>query len=189
MGRQSVGFSRGRTFARAPRRITSWELGPGQQAAQTAISSSIAVLMAAGAQVLVDGLTMVRLRGELLLTLTTAAGVNEGFNGAFGIAIGSTNGFAAGVASMEMPITEESWDGWLYHRYFSLLAGGAIQSSAAEDTDQVNSTTAALRIEVDSRAMRKLAVDEVIYAAIEVAEIGTCSMTTHFNSRILVKLP
>ncbi len=86
-------------------------------------------------------------------------------------------------------MTEESWDGWLYHRYFSCIAADAIAAgAAASEALQVSSTGAAIHIEVDSKAMRKLEIHTTLFAVLEVAEIGTCSMSWVFNSRSLVKL-
>ncbi len=90
---------------------------------------------------------------------------------------------------MPTPITEEAWDGWLYHRYFSITAGGTIAAAtAAQQGDQVNSTTAALRLEIDSKAMRKIDVNEGMFAAVEVTEHGVATMEWLFNCRMLFKL-
>ena len=176
---------------RSLRRKTSWNIGPqtGVDGAPQGISASTASLATGLAVVLESGLTLVRTRGDLNLILQIA-GNQEGFHGAFGIAIATSPAVTAGIASVPTPITEEDWDGWLYHRYFSLIAGGAIAAAtAAQQADQVNASSAALHIEVDSKAMRKLAVDETLYAAIEVVELGTATMQWAFNSRMLVKLP
>ena len=47
--------------------------------------------------------------------------------------------------------------------------------------------SAALRFEIDSKAMRKQDIDEGFYAAIEVTEFGTADAQWAFNSRMLVK--
>ena len=57
-----------------------------------------------------------------------------------------------------------------------------------DEQSVVNSTTAAIRVDVDSKAMRKCSVDETIFAVIEVAELGTASLSWSFNSRLLFKL-
>jgi len=181
------------SFPRSQRRKTSWNIGPqtGVDGATQVISASAAVLATGTAVVLNEGITMVRTRGELNVFLSIATGQGDGFHGAFGIAVASSPAVTAGVGSVPTPITEENWDGWLYHRYFGLFAGGPLATAtAADQQSQVNATTAALRVEVDSKAMRKLSVDMTIYAAIEVIELGAASsMEWGFNSRILVKLP
>jgi len=121
--------------------------------------------------------------------LTTAGGASDGFACMFGIAQTTAAAFTAGVASVPTPFTEIGWDGWLFHQIFFLRAGNIIDGSAAADHDIVSSRTAAFNIDVDSKAMRKEDTDKVIYAAIEVTEIGVSAMVAHFDSRLLVKLP
>ena len=177
---------------RSASRKTSWAVGPetGASGAAQGISGSIAELAASAAQALQDGLTLVRTRGELVLWLKTATAVGDGFHGAFGIAQATSAAFLAGAASLPTPLTEEDWDGWLYHRYFNIQSPGPIAvATASQEVLQVNNVAAGLRIEVDSKAMRKSSVDEAIYAAIEVVEVGTATMNWAFNCRLLCKLP
>ena len=178
--------------ARSQRRKTEWNIGPqtGVDGARQNIASSVAVLATGTAVVVGSGSTMVRLRGDLNLYLRLAGSAGDGFHGAFGIAVATSAAVTAGVASLPSPITEEAWDGWLYHRYFSCFAAGPIAAAtAAQQADQVNASGAALHEAVDSKAMRKLEVDQTIYAALEVIELGVSSIDWAFNSRILVKLP
>ena len=181
------------TGVRSLRRKTNWAIGPqtAGDGASIAIGSSQALLAANGAQVIESGITLVRLRGSLNLFLTSAAALGDGFHGAFGIGIATLPAFTIGVTAVPTPITEESWNGWLYHRYFGIFSGGPIAAAtAAQEALQVNSTSAALNFEVDSKAMRKLNTDTVIFAALEVIELGASStMEFAFNSRLLVKLP
>ena len=136
-----------------------------------------------------DGVTIVRTRGMLALQLVSSAAISNGFQGAFGLGVATSAAVTAGIGSLPTPITEEDWDGWYYHSYFSILSGGVIDGSAAGDQDLTNPHMAALRLTVDSKAMRKLRVDETLYAAIEVTEEGTASMSASYNSRSLFKLP
>ena len=187
-----MAHSRGSGTRRFPaRRKTSWEIGAqtGVDGASTNITSSGATLAGGGAAATLDGLTLVRTRGDLNLFITTSNGVGNGFHGAFGIGIGNENAFAAGAASLLTPLTDEEWDGWIYHRYFGVFSGGTIAAAtAAQQADQVNAVSGALHIEVDSKAMRKLTQQDTIYAMLEVVELGTCSMEWAFNSRSLIKL-
>ncbi len=162
-----------RSSPSSPRR-TSWSLGPGGTTA-TAISASSAVLVGSGSTPTVP-LTVVRLRGELMITMVGTAGILEGFRGAFGIGIASLPAFTAGVNSVPTPITEEADENWLYHTYFTIMSQLAtINGSVAE----------IFKMTVDSKAMRKADVDKVFYAAIEVVEVGTAVMDVSFNSRFL----
>jgi len=174
------------------RRKTSWAAGPetsGGGGVQT-FTGTIAQLAGTAVQATVDGLTLVRTRGELLIFLRTASASDNGFFGAFGIAKATSAAVLAGAASVPTPIAEESWDGWLYHRYLSVMSAGPIAAAtAAQEALQVNNVCAALRIEIDSKAMRKQDISEAFYAVLELTEVGTADLTWQFNSRLLLKLP
>ena len=177
---------------RSQRRKTSWAGGPGTSVdgARQGITSSSSVLATTSSAVLQDGITLVRTRGDLNLWLSAATAAGDGYSGAFGVAVASSPAVIAGILSVPTPLTEEDWDGWLYHRYFSCFAGGTIAAAtAAEQADQVNASSAALHIEMDSKAMRKLEIDMTLYAIIEVVELGTAVLQWAFNSRMLFKLP
>ena len=173
----------------APHR-SSWEFGPetsGNGAPQglTASSSQLAGTNVAAA---IDGLTLIRTRGEFMIYLTAATALGDGFHGAFGIGKATQAAVVAGVLSVPNPITEEAWDGWLYHRYFSCMAPGPIAvATAAQETLQNAGNIASLRLEVDSKAMRKWDINESMFACIEVIEHGTATAEWLFNSRMLVK--
>jgi len=173
------------------RRRSSWEFGPetsGGGGLQT-LTASIAQLAGTAVQATEDGQTLIRTRGELLLYLSSAASDTEGYHGAFGIAKATSAAVLAGAASVPTPITEEAWDGWLYHRYIHLMTAGPIAAAtAAQEALQNSNVTAALRVEIDSKAMRKSDVNEAFYACIEMVEIGTAVLRWHFNSRMLFKL-
>ena len=183
---------RGSQLLRAPRRSTAWGVGPstGADGESRAASSSSSLLANTGVVPAIEGLTLVRIRGDLSVFLTTAGSAADGFNGAFGIGIATTRAFTSGVGALPIPLTNDEDEDWLYHRYFSLFAGGPIAvATAAQQADQVNATSAAARFEVDSKAMRKWAAGHTLYAALEVIETGVATMEWAFNSRILVKLP
>ena len=186
-------MARSRGFAqRGPRRRTSWGIGSqtGVDGSPVPVASSSVVLAAGGVTPVQDELTLVRTRGDLNLFLTSCDALGNGFTGAFGIGVSNENAFGAGIASVLTPITDEDWDGWLFHRYFTVISGGPIAAAtAAQEALQVNSTAAAVHVEVDSKAMRRLTTESVIYAALEVVEIGTCTMEWAFNSRSLFKIP
>ena len=186
-------MTRSRNFRSIPaRRRNSWEVGPetGVNGDSQAVSASGQFLATTAVRVLQDGLTIVRTRGDLNLILQTADGGASGFHGAFGIGIFNFNAVnTGGISSLLTPLADENWDGWLYHRYFSLFPGAAVAAAASQDTDQVNATTAALHIEVDSKAMRKTQQDDSVVAILDVVEVGVCAMRWAFNCRQLLKLP
>ena len=135
--------------------------------------------MGAGSQSVEDGITSVRLRGFFEAILTTVTGANDGYVGAIGVCIVSENAFGVGITAVPVPITDMAWDGWLYHRFFSLHGAGAVGDGAGVFT----------RFEVDSKAMRKFKSTDIMVAVMEVTEDGTAVMDSWFDSRVLVKLP
>ena len=172
----------------APRRRTGWSLGPGDVGAGSFTSSSSQVL-GLGAAAQGDGLTVARIRGEFMAYLHAAAAINDGYVGAVGIGLTTQSAFAIGITAVPTPITDLDWDGWLWHSFFALKSGGVIAAAVAGDQLQVNDTAAAVRLPVDTKAMRKITSEGLIYAAAEVTESGTASMRIHFNSRMLSMLP
>ena len=171
------------------RRKSAWNQGPGSVTVQTQLTGTSAVMVGQGSAVALDGITQVRLRGLLSMHLPSASAALDGYAGAFGIAIVTLAAFNVGVTAVPSPITELAWDGWLYHTFFDLRAPGLIDGTAAVDVDNMLSTTAALRIEVDSKAMRKTKIDMVTIAVLEATEVGTALLSWRFNSRVLDKLP
>ena len=180
------------TRPRSVRRKTAWSVGPetGTSGSPQTITAAGGLLANTATSPLVSGLTMVRTRGEMTLHLVTGSAVGAGFHGAFGIAVATLAAVTAGVASVPTPLTEEDWDGWLYHRYFSIMAPGPIATAnVSTEVTGIAGVSAALRFEIDSKAMRKIEDPSwAVYAAIDTVKIGTADMRWSFNSRILVKL-
>ena len=151
------------------RRKVGWSPGvaSGANGSVQQIVSSSSVIFGTALAAQQDGLTVVRLRGVFVARLTTISGASAGFFGAIGIAKASSAAIAAGIASVPTPITEIGWDGWLYHTFIQLHGQTATAGDSVMDS---------VRIEVDSKAMRKLNNEESFYGAIEVTEVGTCVM-------------
>ena len=179
MARRS-GFSRA-VLARAPRRSTAWGIGPGG-AGSTVSSGPSTAIMGSGSQSTVEGSTVVRIRGQILIQMISAATALDQMGGAVGIGIAQLPAFTAGIGSLPTPITEVDDENWLWHSFFSLEALAATPTWSS-------GTGQALRFDIDAKAMRKFDTDRVLYGAIEIeSETGTTILHTFFDSRILVKL-
>ena len=173
-----------RGFSRSPRRRKAWDVGPGSVTGQSTLSSTTSVLASTGSAALADGLTLLRLRGYLSLFQTAASAASTGFSGAFGIGITTVQAFSdTGVGATPTPIDEQDWDGWIFWEAFS------VKTITATLADGVNAQSSYLRLPIDTRAMRKLREDDVIYSVIQVTESGTSTMEWATDSRILVALP
>ena len=164
----------------AVRRRTGWDEGPGSQSPAAITTTGQSFLGAASAS-LQDGLTVARIRGLLsfVQTVTTAAG--DGFHGAVGIGITTIDAIAIGATATPGPITESSWDGWLWHQFFDTRQ--SVASGAAVDALTPQLFT------IDSKAMRKIDEAMAIFAMIERTEVGTASMSVLLDSRMLLFLP
>ena len=119
------------------------------------------------------------------LDLATAAG--DGFLGALGIGIVTTDAFDAGITAVPGPFSDSDWDGWIWHHFFQ-LRGIAVQSQGADVA--INSVGGTLRIPIDSKAMRIQSDNEVLFGMTETAvETGTAGMVVVADTRVLDKLP
>ena len=147
------------------------------------LSVSSSALFTTGQQLLVDGLTLVRTRGELLVQLLTSdgAGGAGGFRWAAGICIVTENAAGVGVTAVPSPITDLGWDGWLWHQ----LGNVRVQ----ETTLLGQQLAATVRVPIDSKAMRKMRSLDFIIAAFQVVEVGVSTIEAHLETRMLVKLP
>ena len=164
------------------RRKTAWTVGP--QEVDRNLTSSTAVLWSAGVVLTNEPqVTIVRVRGIITATLETVGAIGDGFFGAHGIGIATTAAFTAGIASLPTPLTEEDWDGWLWHTYFD------IRAVTATIGDGVNAVGAVDRTIIDSKAMRIWTEDMTLFGVTEVTESGTSNVEVQGQSRVLVKLP
>ena len=160
------------------RRKNSWQFGPAVQAAGTIVlSASGSAILGVGAQAVTDGMTLVRLRGNMRSWLSTLTSAFDGFSGAFGIGVFQEEAFAIGVTAVPSPETDIGWDGWIWWTGFTLRP------------QSVTADTAAFRdYVIDSKSMRKLDTGDVIALVVEVREIGGSTINFQMDSRALVKL-
>ena len=166
---------------RGPRRRTGWDFGPGSGGVDVISSSSTGFFGVQGATFLRQGDTLVRSRGDVEMFLTAVGASGDGFEGALGMGLASQNAVAAGIASVPTPITDIDWDGWVWHRMFSLHGSAA---TASEDN-----ALPSRFFEIDSKAMRKVGTEMSLYLAFEMTEIGTAVMNLFGGVRVLIKLP
>jgi len=172
----SRGFDRG-----SQRRLTFWNLGPGGDdiASMDAVvvASSQSIIYGAGLSPLIPNLTIVRTRGYIEFGLNAATAVGDGFQWAAGIAVVSLDSFTAGAASTPTPFDDIQWPGWLWH------AQGALKETIGGGADHVQ------RVVIDSKAMRKIRLNEVVALFMQFGETGTAQLEVTAGSRMLVKLP
>ena len=178
-----MAFTRGsrfRTGSGRTRRASTWNEGPLGTNDHSVGTASI--VFPTAQQAVVDGLTLVRIRGELMGWLVTATTVSDGFReGAFGMCIVSENAAGIGATAIPDPRVDDTWDGWLLHRYFSL--------QAANTGPSVSLGPGMFRFELDGKAMRKFKSTDTLVAVSSVGvEIGAVTARITLNTRMLTKL-
>jgi len=168
--------------SRGPRRQTAWQQGP--ESVGTAIAATGSTFFGATGASMASGreVTIVRIRGFAHLVMNICDAAQGGFRGALGIGIATTEAVAAGIAAVKTPLADVDWDGWMWHHFFDLRA---VTSTI---TDGVNSNSVEQEIVIDSKAMRKISDQQVLFGAIEVVEANISSMAVWANTRVLVKL-
>ena len=124
--------------------------------------------------------TVVRVRGELMVSSDTASSSDSFGFCSVGIMLVDSKALAAGIASLQTPATDIGSD-WLYWDVFNIGEAGASHTERS-----ILSTN---RHVVDSKAMRKVGSNQ---ALVLVAEVVTCEGTTLANLcgelRVLLKL-
>jgi len=177
-----VGNSPRRSFGRQSlRRRTSWVVGP--TASNISMSSGSQVLWTTGVGQLVDGETLVRVRGVASVFLNSFTAAGDGFFGAMGIAITTDEAFASGAGAVPSPLNDVDWDGWLWHSFFD------VRGVSGTIGDGVNANAVYQRIEIDSKAMRKWKAGTTLFGIVDQIESGTAIAEVNADCRILVKLP
>jgi len=159
----------------AVRRQTAWDIfQPGAQS-QAAAGATLYPL---GFAPNFEGLTLIRLRGELVISAVLTA-ASDSADVAVGLIMVSDEAFAAGVASIPSPLTDGD-DDWLWHQFCSVTS--RFGAAAGEGVE--------FRFPIDNKAMRKLPPGKTVCAVIEMNNlVGAVTIDTLLNMRTLFKLP
>jgi len=167
---------------RGQRRLTDWIGGVSAvPTEEVALAGQTAVILSSfdtriNGQAPLAPFTIVRTRG-LLTVMPTVTSSSVQVMGAYGICVVNGEAFDAGIASIISPWTESFDDRWLYHTYFNV--------SWVFTTDQ-GSADGHYNSVIDSKAMRKMELGDVLVAIAENASANGCSIQNNF--RTLVKL-
>jgi len=172
------GFSQARLTTSQKRRV-GWEEGPGGTGT-TAVSATGSSIMGSGASILFDGNTVARTRGYIANILTTATNAGDGFEWGYGICVVSGDAFGVGITAVPKPIDDMDWNGWLWHQL-----GGVFAPVVAT----IGGVNAVQQIVIDSKAMRKVGINDVLTLIGQFVEVGTATLEIHADTRMLFKLP
>jgi len=173
--------SRGRFPVRGPRRQVVWSEGPrtfnpALQSNTSAGKTPWNLGQASG-----GGVTIIRIRGVFTAWLEVVTAIGDNFGDvAIGIGIVSADAFAVGQSAMPGPLTDPEWD-WMYISYFGPLVGSTV-------TEEFKGL-AAVRHEIDTKAMRKINPNETVFGMMETEdETGAVTLTFGAMTRMLSKL-
>ena len=173
------GSSRGRSLHLPTRRKSTWVLGPGSQTQQNIVASALTVI-GLGSSPTGEGNTIVRIRGHLSAYLDAASAANNGFAVTLGIGIVTDQAFAIGATALPNPNDDTDWS-WLWTHYAFVMSPTGTVGEAP--------TAARLDVVVDTKAMRKIKLNEIVFMVMDSAERGTAGLRVDFDSRMLIKLP
>ena len=161
-----------RRFVRTTKRRVNWEVFANSSLAAGA-GSAVFTLVSEAILEAGPSPTIVRVRGEFWAKSQTSA-VNARVTA--GIIVVTNKALAAGVASLPSPLTDGGSD-WLWWDTYGLAwqTGEPIESGA-------------VRRVIDSKAMRKVGLNQVLVMVIETTSIsGTPSVDMSFAGRVLLK--
>ena len=165
-----------RRFVRGgQRKATDWSSSV-PQTSFLAVAGTTAVLTQVFVPV-TGGETVVRVRGLLGIRSDQAA-ATESQMGAYGICVVTAQAVSVGITAIPHPDTDGSWDGWLYHQYFAEHLQFISAVGVLPDMTR--------RIEVDSKAMRKVSEDDRLVFVVENSSASGMSLYDSF--RVLSKL-
>ncbi len=168
-----------RGFRRAAvRRPTFWEGAIAQMSLASGGASVATIVSEANLEAVPNG-TIVRVRGSVLVQATAAGAVDAESIVNWGIMLVNAPAFAAGIASLPTPRTDIGSD-W--------LAWGSTGIHAHSTAVAGNELSAMERIEVDSKAMRKVGLNQVLVFTAEDSVItSTIVSSLVISLRVLFK--
>jgi len=124
---------------------------------------------------LAEKATVVRVRGQVSVQ-PQAVTADLNIVGAIGMGVVTEEAFNAGITAIPEPFSDADWGGWLMWRSFSY---------ALEVVSEIGTYFPDWDFEVDSKAMRKVDINEVVVIVAE-SQGGAFSVSTLL--RTLIKL-
>ena len=162
----------------APRykRATFWGRSP-ENTTVIGLASATA-LLDSSAVPLVQGETIIRVRGTLWITPDTLA-ATENSNGALGFCIVMDQALAVGVGSIPTPYSDQDSELWFVHQYWA--------TRNMKQTDVGFSAEGFQRVDFDSKAMRKLPSGSSLAVVIENGNSGA-GVSYYLNYAVFFKV-
>jgi len=146
----------------------------------TALNQSISTTQASMASIgVAEGLvreTLLRSRGNILVQATPDA-AGDAANVAFGLIVVHSNALTIGTTALPGPIADVGAD-WLWHTFVPM---DAISLTAADP----NARGVVHRVEIDSKAMRRVSSDHTVVLMSEADSGSFASITAQVGLRLL----
>ena len=170
-----------RSFRRiGPKRATTWEGFSLQFLALTAAAPQFAVIVSEADLENFPNPTLIRQRGQVL-AYANAGGVTLDSIIFLGMYFANANAITAGIASLQQPGTDVGSD-WIWIDEIPL-------SDNSGTLDQIRPTTAAHRISIDGKAMRKAEPNQALVMVAQVVDFGATVLNANvtLGARLLFK--
>jgi hypothetical protein len=127
--------------------------------------------------------TLIRVRGQIANQMAAAGAVNEAFILAHAIMVVDAKQLAIGVTAMPLPLSSNSED-------FLWFGQAMIASPVAANSNDVDNYLPTYHsIEVDSKAMRKITLNQAVVLVSELVQVNGTAGAVQFwlNLRMLLK--
>ena len=167
--------------ASGARRQVGWSQGPLGITATLAAGTAQAIVPV-GVTPGADGTTVVRIRGSWSFQVSVTPSILNAVFSSFGmgLCVVSSQAFAVGATAVPGPLSENGWDGWMWH--YQGIAG-------VSQVGGGNAGTGVYQVLVDGKAMRKVPVGSVLIGVVEIESSGAAgNFRSELASRVLAKL-
>jgi len=167
-------FSRRSGFRPVSKRLTAWDSGPRSDNGAGFSVSSTGTVWNVGMVPLIP-VTLVRIRGVITFFFDSVTAAADAWTVAVGIGLIATDAFTAGA--LPDPLADDLWEGWMWHHYLHMVVPAGTTANLAP-----------VRLEIDSKAMRKVDPGMTLFGITEAAEQNDGSTFIQYaNTRILSK--
>jgi len=172
-----MGHSNRRPLVRSSRRSSQWSAGSRVSTLQS-VTAAGKTTWDVG-QVSTASSTVIRIRGHFTAQLSVVTTAHDGYSVCgIGIGVVSDDAFQIGSSAMPGPISDSNWD-WMFVNYFSLVGESVTESFQG---------LGAIRIPIDSKAMRKLKPNQVVFGMLETSnEVGAATIQLQAMTRMFIK--
>ncbi len=133
----------------------------------------------------INSQTVLRCRGFVSAQFDATVQVGDIMLLTFGICVVSQDAQAVGATAMPDPFDDASWPGWLWFQLGALHTPIKAITTGAGDPN----FPFWQRVDIDTKSMRKLRQNEVLFMNVQVGETAAATMDIRGATRVLAMLP